>query len=155
MLTIRFPPILLTLLLFISFDVDIGIQQGVFCDYWAIYSKLSVKIVTKNPVEFDEKESAQGVSWISYSTEGAEWTCHKSWFRIPKCPHLSIPEPPSNQILLTYFYLSEQFQKIQFELGDPVVHIIWNSSSLLTDKNPKFRSLETAIMCLVCAYKFR
>ena len=41
-------------------------------------------------------------------------------FHIPKFPYLSIPEPPSNQILLTYFYLSEQFQKIQFELGDPV-----------------------------------
>ena len=31
-----------------------------------------------------------------------------------------MPEPSSNQILLTYLYLSEQFQKIQFELGDPV-----------------------------------
>ena len=41
-------------------------------------------------------------------------------FHIPKCHHLSIPEPLLNQILLTYFYLSEQFQKIQFELGDPV-----------------------------------
>ena len=43
-------------------------------------------------------------------------------FHIPKCPYLSIPEPPSNQELLTYFYLSEQFPKIQFELGDPVIH---------------------------------
>ena len=33
--------------------------------------------------------------------------------------------------------------------------LIWNSSSLLTEKNYKFRSLDTAIMCLVCAYKFR
>ena len=41
-----------------------------------------------------------------------------------KIPHLNIPETPSNPILLTYFYLSEQFQKIQFAFGDPVHNFV-------------------------------
>ena len=51
---------MLQLLLFISFDVDIRMQQGIFCDYWTIFSKLSAKIVAKNPVEFYKKKVRNG-----------------------------------------------------------------------------------------------
>ena len=53
-------------------------------------------------------------------------------FYTQKCHYLSIPELSSNQILLTYFYLSEQFQKIQFELCDPVAEAVATATRLTT-----------------------
>ena len=72
-------------------------------------------------------------------------------FHIPKFPHLSIPEPPSNQILLTYFYLSEQFQKIQFELGDPVQGVSqWfeQDEMAIWQKNSHFAILALLSLCI-------
>ena len=60
MLPIRFPTNYVTKLLIISFDVNINMQQAILCDYWAIFSKLPVKIVAKNPVEFYKKKVHKG-----------------------------------------------------------------------------------------------
>ena len=48
------------LILNTSYNININMQQVILCDYLAIFSKLSVKIVAKNPVEFYEKKVHKG-----------------------------------------------------------------------------------------------
>ena len=69
-----------------------------------------------------KKKSAQGVSQRSCHIEGAEWTYHK--VPIPKCPHLSILEPPSNQIKYAYYCLSEQDYFVHLESAYPVTMMV-------------------------------
>ena len=45
----------------------------------------------------------------------------ENWLTKLKYPHLRISEPPSNNILLAYFSLSESIHKISFNMRYPVV----------------------------------
>jgi hypothetical protein len=58
--------------------------------------------------------------FANWSVDSAKDAFHEYWFYQQNFPNLRISKPPSQKILLAYFYLSEIIQKIQFAVTDPV-----------------------------------
>ena len=55
--------------------------------------------------------------------DGAQWVFHENWLWCQNFPLFRIPEPPTNQILLAYFYLSDSNYFSHFNMRCPVVRI--------------------------------